>query len=86
MQFWTVDQKLHLFIKIEERTIRAQGRAIDFSLSGINGSKQVSGELLDIVVTPIDGETSLMLSNVRIVEQMPISRLRLVWLMFQLLN
>ena len=52
----------------------ARGREIDFLLSGINGSRQVNGELLDIVVTSMDGETSLELSNVRTVEQMPISR------------
>ena len=53
--------------------LRAQGREIDFLLSGINGSKQVNGELLDIVVTSMDGETSLELSDVRTVEQMTIS-------------
>ena len=59
--------------KLKEE-LGARGRQIDFLLSGINGSKQVNGELLDIVVTSIDGETSLELSNVRTVEQMPISR------------
>ena len=54
--------------------LRAQGKEIDLLLSGINGSKQVNGELLDIVVTSMDGETSLELSDVRTVEQMPISR------------
>ena len=34
-----------------KKELRAQGREIDFLLSGINSSKQVNGELLDIVVT-----------------------------------
>ena len=59
--------------KLKEE-LRAQGREIDLLLSGINRSKQVNGELLDIVVTSMDGETSLELSDVRTVEQMPISR------------
>ena len=54
--------------------VGAQGPQIDFLLSGINGSRQVNRELLDIVVPSMDGETSLELSNVRTVEQMPISR------------
>ena len=36
--------------------------------------KEELRELLDIVVTSMDGETSLELSDVRTVEQMPISR------------
>ena len=59
--------------KLKEE-LGARGRQIDFLLSRINGSKQVNGELLDIVVTSIDEETSLELSNVQTVEQMPISR------------
>ena len=57
-----------------KKELRAQGREIDILLAGINCSKQVNGELLDIVVTPKDVEISLELSDVRTAEQMPISR------------
>ena len=56
-----------------QRELEAHGRKIDFTLSGINGSKQIDSELLDIVVMSMDGETSLELSNVRTVEKMPIA-------------
>ena len=56
-----------------QRELEAHGRKIDFTHSGINGSKQIDSELLDIVVMSMDGETSLELSNVRTVEKMPIA-------------
>ena len=56
-----------------QRELEAHGRKIDFTLSGINGSKQIDSELLGIVVMSMDGETSLELSNVRTVEKMPIA-------------
>ena len=57
-----------------QKELGAHGPEIDFLLSGINGSKQVNSERFDIVVTSVDERTSLELSNVRTVQQMPISR------------
>ena len=45
-----------------KKELGAQGREIDILLAGISCSKQVNGELLDIVITPKDVEISLELS------------------------
>ena len=49
------------------------GERLDFTLSGMTGSTRVNSELVDIVVSSMDDEISVVLSNVRTVDKVPIS-------------
>ncbi|CAB4028223.1 Hypothetical predicted protein, partial [Paramuricea clavata] len=56
-----------------KKQLAVSGRKLDFTLSGMTGSTKVRSELIDIEVASLDGEILIELSNVRTVNQMPIS-------------
>ena len=56
-----------------KKQLVASGRKLDFTLSGMTGSTKVRSELIDIEVASLDGKTLIEVSNVRTVNQMPIS-------------
>jgi hypothetical protein len=56
-----------------KKQLAANGRKLDVTLSGMAGSTNVRSELIDIELVSLDGETVIELSNVRTVNQMPIS-------------
>ena len=56
-----------------KKHLATSGRKLDFTLSDMTGSTKVRSELIDIDVASLDGETLIELSNVRTVDQMPIS-------------
>ena len=55
------------------KKLGASGAELDFTLSGMTRSTTVRSQLIDITVTSMDNRTSVDLSNVRTVNEIPIS-------------
>ena len=45
-----------------------------FTLTGINGTTEMEGQSINIVVESLDGSTAVELSKVKTVKQMPVSK------------
>jgi hypothetical protein len=55
-------------------TLGLDGDKLKFTLTGINGTTEVEGQSINIVVESLDGSTAVELSKVKTVKQMPVSK------------
>ena len=55
-----------------QKRLGAVGKKLDFTLSGMIGSTVVKSEMIDVIITSIDGSFSIELSNVHTVNKMSI--------------
>ena len=55
------------------QTLNLKGEKLKFTLTGMTGSKKIESELVNLTVKLLDETVTIQLSNVKALEQMPVS-------------